>query len=30
VVGNQVFIHPSPLPPGTRVEPSVIHDAQRV
>ena len=30
VVGNQVFVHPSPLPPGTRVEPSVIHDAQRV
>jgi nitrite reductase/ring-hydroxylating ferredoxin subunit/DMSO/TMAO reductase YedYZ heme-binding membrane subunit len=30
VVGNQVFVHPSPLPPGTRVEPSVIHDAQPV
>ena len=30
VVGNQVFVHPSPLPPGTRVEPSVIHDVQRV
>jgi DMSO/TMAO reductase YedYZ heme-binding membrane subunit/nitrite reductase/ring-hydroxylating ferredoxin subunit len=30
VVGNHVFVHPSPLPPGTRVEPSVIHDAQRV
>ena len=30
VVGNQVFLHPSPLPPGTRVEPSVIRDAQRV
>src|SRR5207253_2707483 len=30
VVGNQVFVHPSPLPPGTRVEPSVIRDAQRV
>ena len=24
VVGNQVFVHPTPLPPGTRVEPSVI------
>jgi len=24
LVGNQVFIHPSPLPPGTRVEPSVF------
>jgi sulfoxide reductase heme-binding subunit YedZ len=30
VVGNQVFVHPSPLPPGTPVEPSVIRDAQRV
>jgi DMSO/TMAO reductase YedYZ heme-binding membrane subunit/nitrite reductase/ring-hydroxylating ferredoxin subunit len=30
VVGNQVFVHPSPLPPGTRVEPSVIEHAQRV
>jgi len=30
VVGSQVFVHPSPLPPGTRVGPSVIHDAQRV
>ena len=30
VVGNQVFVHPLPLPPGTRVEPSVIRDAQRV
>jgi nitrite reductase/ring-hydroxylating ferredoxin subunit/DMSO/TMAO reductase YedYZ heme-binding membrane subunit len=28
--GNQVFVDPSPLPPGTRVEPSVIHYAQRV
>jgi nitrite reductase/ring-hydroxylating ferredoxin subunit len=28
VVGSQVFVHPSPLPPGTRVEPSVAHDAQ--
>jgi methionine sulfoxide reductase heme-binding subunit len=24
IVGDQVFVHPSPLPPGTRVEPSVI------
>jgi nitrite reductase/ring-hydroxylating ferredoxin subunit/DMSO/TMAO reductase YedYZ heme-binding membrane subunit len=24
LVGNQVFVHPSPLPPGTRVEPSVF------
>jgi nitrite reductase/ring-hydroxylating ferredoxin subunit len=30
VVGNQVFVHPSPLSPGTRVSPSVIHDEQRV
>ena len=30
VVGNQVFVHPSLLSPGTRVEPSVIHDEQRV
>src|SRR5689334_6694002 len=30
VVGQQVFVHPSPLPAGTRVPPSVIHDAQRV
>jgi len=28
--GNQVFVDPKPLPPGTRVEPSVIHHAQRV
>jgi nitrite reductase/ring-hydroxylating ferredoxin subunit/DMSO/TMAO reductase YedYZ heme-binding membrane subunit len=28
--GNQVFVDPKPLPPGTRVEPSVIDDAQRV
>ncbi len=28
--GNQVFVYPRPLPPGTRVEPSVIHDAERV
>ena len=24
LVGKQVFVHPSPLPPGTRVEPSVF------
>ena len=24
IVGSQVFVHPTPLPPGTRVEPSVI------
>jgi methionine sulfoxide reductase heme-binding subunit len=30
VIGRQVFVHPSPLLPGTRVEPSVIRDAQRV
>lgn len=30
VVGNQIFVHPSPLPPGTRVEPSVIEHAQHV
>ncbi|HEY2013461.1 MAG TPA: Rieske 2Fe-2S domain-containing protein [Bryobacteraceae bacterium] len=30
VVGNQVFVHPSPLPPGTRVEPSVIEHETRV
>ena len=24
IVGNQVFVHPSPLPPGTRVEPTMI------
>ena len=29
VVGNQVFVHPSPLQPGTRVEPSVIGHAIR-
>jgi nitrite reductase/ring-hydroxylating ferredoxin subunit len=28
--GNQVLVDPKPLPPGTRVEPSVLHDAQRV
>jgi nitrite reductase/ring-hydroxylating ferredoxin subunit/DMSO/TMAO reductase YedYZ heme-binding membrane subunit len=27
--GYQVFVDPNPLPPGTRAEPSVIHDAQR-
>jgi nitrite reductase/ring-hydroxylating ferredoxin subunit len=26
--GNQVFVDPKPLPPGTRVEPSVIHHAR--
>jgi DMSO/TMAO reductase YedYZ heme-binding membrane subunit/nitrite reductase/ring-hydroxylating ferredoxin subunit len=37
IVGNQVFVHPAPLPPGTRVEPSMIQrepkagkDVQRV
>jgi nitrite reductase/ring-hydroxylating ferredoxin subunit len=30
VADGQVFVHPKPLPPGTRVEPSVIHDVQRV
>jgi nitrite reductase/ring-hydroxylating ferredoxin subunit/DMSO/TMAO reductase YedYZ heme-binding membrane subunit len=29
VVGNRVFVHPSPLPPGTRVEPLVIGMDQR-
>jgi nitrite reductase/ring-hydroxylating ferredoxin subunit len=29
IVGSQVFVHPSPLPPGTKVEPSVIEHAQR-
>jgi len=24
IVGNQVFVHPLPLPPGTRVEPTMI------
>jgi nitrite reductase/ring-hydroxylating ferredoxin subunit/DMSO/TMAO reductase YedYZ heme-binding membrane subunit len=28
--GNQVFVDPKPLPPGTRVAPSVIHNAQPV
>jgi len=27
VSGNRVFVHPSPLPPGTRVEPTVIKHA---
>ena len=37
VVGSQVYVHPLPLPPGTRVEPSpiagepeVVNHAQRV
>jgi nitrite reductase/ring-hydroxylating ferredoxin subunit/DMSO/TMAO reductase YedYZ heme-binding membrane subunit len=37
VVGSQVYVHPSPLPPGTHVEPSrildeskVVNDAQRI
>jgi sulfoxide reductase heme-binding subunit YedZ len=30
VVGSQIYLHPSPLPPGTRVEPSVIQHEQRV
>jgi nitrite reductase/ring-hydroxylating ferredoxin subunit/DMSO/TMAO reductase YedYZ heme-binding membrane subunit len=37
VIGNQVFVHPTPLPAGTRVEParianeiSGVRDAQRV
>ena len=30
VAGSQVLVDPTPLAPGTRVEPSVIHDAQRV
>jgi sulfoxide reductase heme-binding subunit YedZ len=29
VVGNQVFVNPAPLPPGTRVEPSVVEHAHR-
>jgi nitrite reductase/ring-hydroxylating ferredoxin subunit len=29
VVGNRVYVHPAPLPPGTRVEPSVVEHAQR-
>jgi DMSO/TMAO reductase YedYZ heme-binding membrane subunit len=30
VVGTQVYVHPGPLPPGTRVEPSEIHNGQPV
>jgi nitrite reductase/ring-hydroxylating ferredoxin subunit len=30
IAGNQVFVDPKPLPPGTQVEPSVIDYAQRV
>jgi sulfoxide reductase heme-binding subunit YedZ len=30
VAGRQVFVHPTPFPPGTRVEPSVIQHEQRV
>ena len=30
VIGNQVFLHPTPLPPGTRVEPAVIPHEQPV
>jgi len=30
VVRNQVFVHPAPLPPGTRVFPSVIQHEQPV
>jgi nitrite reductase/ring-hydroxylating ferredoxin subunit/DMSO/TMAO reductase YedYZ heme-binding membrane subunit len=30
VVGNLVYVHPSPLPPGTRVEPSQIRDESKV
>lgn len=30
VIGDQVFVHPSPLPPGTRVEPSVIRQETAV
>jgi nitrite reductase/ring-hydroxylating ferredoxin subunit len=30
VVGSHVYIHPSPLPPGTRVEPSRIVDELKV
>jgi nitrite reductase/ring-hydroxylating ferredoxin subunit len=30
IVGNQVFVHPSPLPPGTPIEPTRIHYEQRV
>jgi nitrite reductase/ring-hydroxylating ferredoxin subunit/DMSO/TMAO reductase YedYZ heme-binding membrane subunit len=30
VVGSQVYVHPSPLPPGTHVEPSRILEEMRV
>ena len=30
IVGNQVFVHPSPLPPGTRVEPTMIQRETRI
>jgi nitrite reductase/ring-hydroxylating ferredoxin subunit len=30
VVGTQVFVHPAPMPPGTRVEPTVIENGQTV
>jgi nitrite reductase/ring-hydroxylating ferredoxin subunit/DMSO/TMAO reductase YedYZ heme-binding membrane subunit len=30
VAGSQVYVHPSPLPAGTRVAPSVIEHEQRV
>jgi len=30
VVGSQVYLHPSPLPPGTHVEPSRILDESKV
>ena len=30
VVGNLVYVHPSALPPGTRVEPSQIRDESKV
>lgn len=30
IIGNQVFVHPLPLPPGTKVEPSVIQHETRV
>ena len=30
VVGSQVYVHPTPLPPGTRVEPSQILDESKV
>ena len=30
IEGNQVFVHPTPLPAGTRVEPSIIQQAATV